>query len=55
MEWDEASGTVSRSFDNWKPVDQDIRAFFKLTARWAPSKYEEIWTATEQETDIVDF
>lgn len=51
MGWDEASGTVSRSFDKWKLVDKDIRAFLNLTTRWAASKYEETWNAAEQETD----
>lgn len=51
MGWDEASGAVSRSFDKWKLVDKDIRAFLNLTMRWAASKYEETWNAAEQETD----
>ena len=52
MGWDEVSGAVSRSFDKWKLVDKDIRTFLNLTTRWAASKYEETWNASEQKADI---
>jgi hypothetical protein len=49
--WDERAGRVSRSFDEWKFVDKDIRAFLSLTANWARRRYEEIWNESERDED----
>ena len=51
--WDERGGRVSRSFDKWKFVDKDIRAFFKLTTNWAARRYEEIWNESWSEVDVL--
>lgn len=53
MDWNESSGTVSRSFEEWLRVDQDIRAFLNLTTVWATRLYEEKWSEAEAELNAI--
>jgi hypothetical protein len=53
MGWDEASGLVSRSFEEWRQVDHDIRVFLNLTTLWAGRLYEEKWTEAEAELNAI--
>lgn len=49
MGWDERRGQVSRSFDEWKGVDDDIRAYLTLGHRWTSASYERTWEEAQQE------
>lgn len=51
MAWDERAGRVSRSFDEWRFVDKDIRAFLNLTMNWARRLYEETWNEAERDEE----
>ncbi|MEV0417328.1 hypothetical protein [Streptosporangium canum] len=52
MGWNAEMGTVSRSFDEWRSVDRDIRAFMSLTLRWAKPGYEKIWAEARSEAAV---
>jgi hypothetical protein len=41
--WNEGFGTVTRSIDEWRMTDSDIRAFLALTTRWMDERYEQVW------------
>ncbi|MFJ2007914.1 hypothetical protein [Streptomyces chartreusis] len=43
MTWNEASGTVSRAFDDWKGNDRENRAFLRLSAQWSDKAYQQTW------------
>lgn len=47
--WNERSGSVSEEFDQWKAVDADVRAFLRLTHRWAQNQYNVEWKNAEEE------
>jgi len=47
--WNEQYGTVSQEFDEWTAVDLDIRAFLRLTHRWAQDAYNVTWQNAEKE------
>ncbi|MBZ9593560.1 hypothetical protein K7B06_00370 [Streptomyces erythrochromogenes] len=47
MTWDEAHGTVSRAFDDWRKTDAENRASLKLTAQWSAEAYERQWKQAE--------
>lgn len=34
---------MTRSFDEWRMVDSDMRVFLGLTTRWMEERYEQIW------------
>lgn len=54
VSWDEDAGRVSRSYNDWKFVDKDIRAFFKLTTDWATRRYEEIWNNSQDVDTLME-
>lgn len=41
--WNEGFGIVTRSFDEWRMTDSDIRAFLALTTRWMDERYQQVW------------
>jgi len=41
--WNEGFGTTTRSFDEWRTTNSDIRAFLALTTRWMQERYEQVW------------
>ena len=41
--WNEGFGTTTRSFDEWRTTDSEIRAFLALTTRWMQERYEQVW------------
>ncbi|MGW6358693.1 hypothetical protein ACWFR5_26860 [Streptomyces sp. NPDC055092] len=47
MTWNEASGTVSRAFDDWKWNDRENRAFLRLSAQWSGTAYQQTWDEAE--------
>ncbi|MEV0354378.1 hypothetical protein AB0H88_52295, partial [Nonomuraea sp. NPDC050680] len=51
--WSPEAGTVSRSFDSWKKVEGDIRAFLALTMRWASRSYDELWAEASRDLDAI--
>ncbi|MFH9821492.1 hypothetical protein [Streptomyces sp. NPDC017230] len=55
MSWNEAHGTVSRAFDDWRQVDAENRAFLKLTSEWSAEAYERKWKQAEEAlSDVFD-
>lgn len=48
MTWNEATGTVSRAFDDWKWNDRENRAFLRLSAQWSDNAYQQTWDEAEQ-------
>lgn len=34
---------MTRSFDEWRMVDSDMRAFLTLTTRWMQERYDQVW------------
>lgn len=49
MDWNDNEGTVSRAFDDWKLVHQDIRAFMRLGLRFSTEAYDAIWERISHE------
>jgi hypothetical protein len=47
--WDPEQGTVSRAFDDWQPVDADIRSFLDKTVQWVTAAHNAAWTDAETE------
>jgi len=48
MTWNEASGTVSQAFDDWKWNDRENRAFLRLSAQWSDNAYQQTWDEAEE-------
>lgn len=48
MTWNEDSGTVSRTFDDWKASDRDNRAFLRLSTQWSSEAYQQTWHEAEK-------
>ncbi|MER7901102.1 hypothetical protein ABTX62_34820 [Streptomyces sp. NPDC096046] len=48
MTWNEASGTVSRAFDDWKWNDRENRAFLRLSTQWSDQAYQQTWNEAEE-------
>lgn len=43
MTWNESSGTVTRAFDSWKLVNQDMAAFLEVGLRFVRKGYQDTW------------
>ncbi|MEU9919579.1 hypothetical protein [Streptomyces sp. NPDC051001] len=47
MTWNEASGTVSQTFDSWRATDAQNRAYLRLSAEWSNAAYDRTWKEAE--------
>lgn len=47
MTWNEASGTVSQTFDSWRYTDAQNRAYLRLSAEWSNAAYYRTWKEAE--------
>jgi hypothetical protein len=46
--WNEAGGTVSRAFADWRRADEENRAFLRLSAKWSADAYDQEWKHAEE-------
>jgi hypothetical protein len=46
--WNEAGGTVSRAFADWRRTDEENRAFLRLSAKWSADGYDQEWKHAEE-------
>jgi hypothetical protein len=47
--WNEAGGTVSRAFADWRRADDENHAFLALSSKWSTKAYEKEWRNAEEE------
>jgi hypothetical protein len=52
--WNEGFGTVTRSFDEWRMTDTDIRTFLTSTTRWMDERYERVWNELGEQPALED-
>ncbi len=52
MAWDEKRGGVSRAFDEWRPLENDQRAFLRLGLGFATAMYDRLWRESGEEPYI---
>src|SRR5918997_280865 len=52
--WNEGFDRVTRSFDEWRMTDSDIRAFLTLTTRWMDERYEQVWKKLSAQPESED-
>ncbi|MEU1306551.1 hypothetical protein [Streptomyces shenzhenensis] len=53
MTWNEASGTVSQTFDSWRNTDAQNRAYLRLSAEWSNAAYDRTWKEAEASLNAV--
>jgi hypothetical protein len=46
--WNEAGGTVSRAFADWRRADEENRTFLRLSAKWSAEAYDQEWRHAEE-------
>ncbi|WP_431933697.1 hypothetical protein [Nonomuraea jabiensis] len=53
MSWNPEKGLASRSFDEWRAVERDIRTYLRLSLGWSERGYEELWSQAESELTAI--
>lgn len=52
-EWNMENGRVSRAFDEWKSVEDEIGAFLRVTVRWVTSAHADAMNAAEAQAEKI--
>jgi hypothetical protein len=47
--WNEASRQVSRSFDEWRETDSDVRTYLEMSLRWVQDAYDATWEEAKRD------
>jgi hypothetical protein len=48
-DWNEEGGNVTQSFDEWKLVERDLRAFLRLGLQFGAAEYARLWKEAGEE------